>query len=128
MWGNFREMLNQPQVREFWPGLTQINQLNVGEAERLGSLLGGGLLALYGLCRRSPGAIGLALAGGYLIYRGLTGHCPLYAALQINTASPPRLRFDDEYNEQPETTIDMDDIGDEAVWQTFPASDPPSSW
>lgn len=128
MWGNIREILKQPQIREFWPGLTNINQLNLAETERFGSILGGVLLTFYGLSRRSTGALAFVLAGGYLIYRGLTGHCPLYAALQLNTANPPRLRFDDAYNEHPESTVDADDVWDEAVWQTFPASDPPSSW
>lgn len=32
------------------------------------------------------GSLGLALAGGYLIYRGITGHCGLYQALGISRA------------------------------------------
>jgi uncharacterized membrane protein len=127
MLDNLREMVNQQQVHEIWQGLTKTDKLNVGERERLSSLLGGGLLALYGLSRRSPSAIGFILAGGYLIYRGLSGYCPAYEALQISTAGP-RLRFDEEYHDQPDGTIDAEDLYDEAVWATFPASDPPASW
>lgn len=59
---------------------------NVGEAERLLSLLGGGALALYGLARGSLGSLTLAALGGGLVYRGMSGHCNLYGALGISTA------------------------------------------
>src|SRR5262245_14170713 len=64
-------------------GLTKVT---VGKAERLASLVGGGLLALYGLHR--PGLekwICGALSAG-LLYRAVSGHCPLYSALGETTA------------------------------------------
>ena len=127
MLGNLKETLDQRHIREIWQSLTKTDKLNVGERERLSSLLGGGLLVLYSLGRRSPRAIGFILGGGYLIYRGLSGHCPVYEALQVSTAGP-QLRFDEEYHDQPDGTIDTNDFYDEAVWETFPASDPPASW
>lgn len=60
--------------------------LNVSEPERLASTLGGGLLALYGLSRKSVGGALLAGIGGALVYRGTTGHCPVYGQLGISTA------------------------------------------
>ena len=60
---------------------------NVGETERWLSLVGGGLLALDGLRRGSLGGVAEAIAGGSLLYRGLTGHCHLYAAVGVNTAA-----------------------------------------
>ncbi len=46
---------------------------NVGQSERLASIVGGSALVLTGVSRRSlPGAL-LALAGGLLIYRGTSG-------------------------------------------------------
>jgi uncharacterized membrane protein len=60
--------------------------INVGDIERLASLVGGGALAIYGLARRSPGGLGLALLGGALLFRGATGHCNVYESLGINTA------------------------------------------
>jgi uncharacterized membrane protein len=60
--------------------------VNVGDAERLLSLLGGSALAVYGLARRDLPGLGLAAAGGCLLYRGLTGHCNVYGALGVNTA------------------------------------------
>lgn len=61
-------------------------QVNIGKTERWISMVGGSLLALYGLTRRSKSGKALALAGGYLAYRGKTGHSGVYQALGINTA------------------------------------------
>src|SRR5262245_53321361 len=60
--------------------------VNVGQTERLLSLLGGTGLAAFGLCRRSYGGLALAALGGSLIYRGVTGHCPLFGVLGVSTA------------------------------------------
>jgi len=62
--------------------------VNVGDTERWLSALGGGLLALYGLTRRSPLGLGLAALGGALVYRGLSGHCPCYATFGTSSARP----------------------------------------
>jgi uncharacterized membrane protein len=62
--------------------------VNVGETERWASLIGGGLLACYGLSRGTGVGLGLAALGGGLIYRGLTGHCSLYQALGTGSAAP----------------------------------------
>src|SRR5829696_4187393 len=60
---------------------------NVGKVERQASLLGGAFLMLFGLSRRSVAGAGLAALGGGLLYRGATGVCPLYTALDVDTAS-----------------------------------------
>lgn len=62
---------------------------NVGETERLLSLVGGGLLSLYGLeqtLRMNPieGLLFGAL-GGSLVYRALTGNCQMYRALGVSS-------------------------------------------
>jgi uncharacterized membrane protein len=59
---------------------------NVGSQERLLSAFGGGALALFGLSRGSLLGWGLALIGGSLLYRGLSGHCQLYDSLGVNRA------------------------------------------
>jgi uncharacterized membrane protein len=59
---------------------------NVGSIGRWGSIIGGAALATYALKRRSLGGAALALMGGGLVYRGITGYCQLYQALGINTA------------------------------------------
>ncbi len=60
--------------------------VNVGDTERLLSFVGGTALGLFGLSRGSLGGLALAAAGGSLVYRGATGHCSLYQALDISTA------------------------------------------
>lgn len=60
--------------------------VNVAQGERWASLAAGAVLALLGLGRRGvPGAI-LGGVGGGLLYRGVTGRCPMYSALGIDTA------------------------------------------
>lgn len=66
------------------------SSVNVGKTERLASLAGGAALALYGLARRDLAGAFLALASGGLIFRGLTGHDPIYQALDINRAVADR--------------------------------------
>jgi len=70
------------------PVRRQPRRINVGDKERMLSFLGGAALALYGLSRRSLAGLGLAGAGGSLLYRGMTGHCSAYQAFGISTAAP----------------------------------------
>lgn len=62
----------------------QARGVNVGNAERAASMVGGAALALYGLSRFSLGGLVLAAIGGVLGYRGLSGHCNVYQALGID--------------------------------------------
>jgi uncharacterized membrane protein len=81
--------MRTPISREIGAGLLRsggAKQQNVGEIERRLSLIGGGALAIFGLTRGNLPGLGLAALGGALIYRGLTGHCPAYGALGIDTA------------------------------------------
>ncbi len=59
---------------------------NVGQVERWACAVGGGALALYGVTRGSLGGIALALVGAALVQRGVTGHCNVYEAMNVNTA------------------------------------------
>jgi uncharacterized membrane protein len=59
---------------------------NIGYNERMAGAIGGPLLALYGLTRGTPAGLVLAAGGGYLFYRSLTGHCPIYQSIGITTA------------------------------------------
>ncbi len=64
--------------------------VNIAEAERWTSALGGAALSAYGirlLRDRSMAGAFLAAAGTALIYRGATGRCPWYTAMGINTAN-----------------------------------------
>jgi len=59
---------------------------NVGDSERVLSVLSGGALALYGLQRRDLRGLALAGLGAALVRRGTTGHCDVYGALGVSTA------------------------------------------
>ena len=59
--------------------------VNVGQSERLASTVTGGLLAVYGLGKRSLGGIVVAAVGGAIAYRGVTGHCGVYQKFGLTT-------------------------------------------
>jgi uncharacterized membrane protein len=67
---------------------------NVSETERWVSMIGGGALVLYGLSKRSIAGIVLAAAGGALVYRGKTGHCPVYEKLGVSTVTGEELELE----------------------------------
>ena len=65
---------------------------NIGEVERWACAIGGGALALYGVTRGSLGGIAIALLGGALVQRGVSGHCTVYEAMNFSTAGDIALR------------------------------------
>ena len=58
---------------------------NVGETERWISGLAGGLLVLRGITKRSLTGVAMAFVGGWLLDRGLTGHCGTYETLGMES-------------------------------------------
>jgi uncharacterized membrane protein len=62
------------------------SDVNVGDVERLASGIGGAFLIAAGVRRGSLGGLTLALLGGSLVYRSVTGHCQAYCALGIDTS------------------------------------------
>ncbi|MBP2231357.1 YgaP-like transmembrane domain [Azospirillum agricola] len=116
-------------------GVNSGHSINVGHTERLVSLVGGGLLAVLGLRRADTAGAALALAGGALVARGLTGYCPVkgmmagwghdHRAFPAQDVEEGRNQFSrhpgDIYDTDPEC-----ETVDEASQQSFPASDPPS--
>src|SRR5579884_3398995 len=75
-------------------------KVNVGLTERWFSSIGGGVLILSGLVRRDPLGAALALLGGALTFRGISGHSYLYQFLDINTV-----------DESPRTVMELPDQG-----------------
>jgi uncharacterized membrane protein len=57
---------------------------NMGEWDRIASFVGGCALGLYGL-RRSLGHLARVVGGGALVYRALSGHCPVYESMGTDT-------------------------------------------
>ena len=59
---------------------------NVGETERLISVIAGAILSFYGMKRQATLlGKGMTFAGGLLITRGTTGVCPVNRALGRNS-------------------------------------------
>lgn len=107
--------------------------INVGHAERLASLVGGGILAVLGIRRPTIGGAVMALAGGALVARGLTGYCPAYGLMEGWRRPDPAIPAQDveegihPYSRNPGDIYgDADERVDEASEESFPASDPPS--
>jgi uncharacterized membrane protein len=62
------------------------DNVNVGPGERMLSVFGAGVLISLALQRHDRHAAMLALPAGLLLWRGVSGHCPGYSALEINSA------------------------------------------
>jgi uncharacterized membrane protein len=60
--------------------------VNVGTIERYVSGFAGGMFVLEGLFHGGARGLLTAAIGGGLLYRGWTGHCSMYQALEIDTA------------------------------------------
>jgi uncharacterized membrane protein len=65
-----------------------IPDTNVGNIERVASIVGGTVLVVVGLRRRSRAGLSLAASGAMLVVRGVSGWCALYRTLGINRAAP----------------------------------------
>lgn len=62
--------------------------VNVGDGERTVSVAAGAIIGLLGLSRGTlPGLLGAAV-GGALVYRGVTGSCPMYRSLGLDSTEP----------------------------------------
>lgn len=82
--------------------------VNVSHAERRVSTIAGGMMTLLGLTRGSLGGLVMAGLGGMLVYRGVSGHCPLCAAVGRDTSDPaePEAYYDRGIHVEQSFTID----------------------
>jgi hypothetical protein len=62
-------------------------RINVHQTERVISSLVGGFLLARALTRRSREGTLFGLLGSALVYRGVSGHCQLYQAFGLSTAT-----------------------------------------
>jgi len=70
------------------PPATGSSKINVDTTERVASALAGAAVALYGIRHLgSKTGLTMTLAGGFLLYRGLTGYCPINNAIGRNTVT-----------------------------------------
>lgn len=78
-----------PNAREPYPQRAQgqaAQSLNVGHGERQLSLAAGVALMLHAVISRSRASWITGPLGAALFWRGQTGHCPVYQAMNVNTA------------------------------------------
>jgi uncharacterized membrane protein len=79
--------------------MAEESNVNVGSTERALSTAAGLTLMALGLSRKSLPGVLIAGAGGLIAWRGVSGHCPAYAALDIDTTdrdtdgAPPEAYF-----------------------------------
>jgi len=76
------------------------SHVNVGEKERNVSMAAGAIVALQGLSRGTLAGLFSAVVGGFMIYRGATGHCAVYQALGLDTYHTNGERPRDEISEK----------------------------
>lgn len=79
--------MNQSKTNTLFPQDGSDTKTNVGEPERIVSVIAGSALAIFGLTRGKLPGMALALLGGEAIRRGVTGHCYIYDAAGVNTAT-----------------------------------------
>jgi uncharacterized membrane protein len=70
------------EARRRW----RAEHVNIDDGERWASLVGGGLLVLFGVSRRGRLGIAAAVGGGALMYRAARGHSQLYEVLGLHDA------------------------------------------
>ncbi len=83
--------IERPAAEPSAPPAAGPGTINVAPGERWLSALAGGALTLHGLNRGGLRGTAMTLLGAGLVYRGVRGHCPVYAAIGIDTADrqPP---------------------------------------
>lgn len=70
----------------FSPPATGSSQKNVGSTERAISAFGGILLSYWGLKKKNLPGVLAAAAGSTLLYRGISGYCPINERIGRDTA------------------------------------------
>ena len=85
------------------------------ELEQWAGMVGGGLLMCFGLRRLSFLGGVVATIGGGILYRSAAAWCDAHSARNQGFGTA----------EKPHPAVEQDEV-DEASWESFPASDPPS--
>jgi uncharacterized membrane protein len=83
-------------------GSRLLGQINVGSRERAASFVMGGALLALGMGRSGTGKALLSVLGGSLLFRGLSGHCPVYQTLGADTSDAAQREHDASLTQGPE--------------------------
>ena len=84
----------------------QAKDINVGEFERMASGVIGAYLMLKGMRGRSIGGLTMMGSGAAMLYRAVTGHCDMYSALGINTATGKNFEQNDKHDEDQHRNVE----------------------
>jgi uncharacterized membrane protein len=79
---------NGAEARRRW----RAEHVNIDDGERWASLVGGGLLLVFGLSRGGGLGTAATVTGGVLMYRAARGHSQLYEVLGLRDAPVPAAR------------------------------------
>jgi|ERR1700722_12941403 uncharacterized membrane protein len=80
--------------------------VNLDETERLLSAVGGGALLLTTANLRSMRGLLATIVGASLLYRGFSGHCPMYSVLGVCTCTDgAKGHVGFSMRERPEATV-----------------------
>jgi uncharacterized membrane protein len=88
---------------------------NVSDNERIVSAVAGGGLITYGLSKGGLFGTAMSLLGGGLLFRGATGHCHVYGAVDKSTAAPTDTRI----HVQKSVTINKSQAELYKFWRNF---------
>lgn len=75
----------EPPLKSFHRKHLINDNVNVGQGERVVSVFAGAILGALGAKRRDVTGLGIAVVGAALAYRGVTGKCSVYKALDLTT-------------------------------------------
>jgi uncharacterized membrane protein len=93
--------MNTKEFEKSWTDSFIDLTTNVGGVERAVSAAAGGALVAYGVKQRGIGGTVAAIIGGAMLFRGATGHCPAYDAMNMKTTDGPAGRMKSPFNRRP---------------------------
>lgn len=98
--------------KDVYSPILRNQKVNVGQTERIISVIGGVFL-LFDALTKKRGSIPEALAGGYMLFRGTTGYCPMHSAIE----GSPALEHSDNINIKVDLIVNRDRLEVYNLWR-----------